>query len=114
MSDDEDYPDLGFGQEEDNPLHPSEKLFLRGLPQKSDHIDQTSPTECYFVASPTIVHFGGFEVGAAQTQTVSVINSSSTSRRFQILLPTSDNFKVSKIITHSKFQLLSLNYAPED
>lgn len=47
-----------------------------------------------FEARPTVMHFGGFEVGAIHTQYLKILNISRSSKRLYILNPTTREFKV--------------------
>ena len=81
-----DYPDLGFGTVEAD-RHPQL------------HLMDTAPLENFgkdpiMSMSPTIVHFGGFKLGANMRHTVSLVNCSPTSIRMLILPPESAFFKV--------------------
>jgi hypothetical protein len=81
-----DYPDLGFGSQE-----------LEKKPQF--HLPDTAALENFgkkpvFSMSPSVVHFGGFKLGADLRHNVSIVNVSPNSRRMLILLPESKYFKV--------------------
>jgi hypothetical protein len=93
MDDDGIFPDLGFGERplaEDYDRAMAKKKFFVPHGDESVGIGRS----LFFVAQPTVVHFGGFTAHQTETQTVSVINSSSHSQRLSILPPTTNEFKV--------------------
>jgi hypothetical protein len=93
MDDEGQFPDLGFGEttfHEDYDRAMERKKFFVPHGDESVGIGRS----LFFVAQPTVVHFGGFTAHQTQAQTVSVINSSSHSQRLSILPPTTNEFKV--------------------
>ena len=81
-----DYPDLGFGP-------PTADM----KPQL--HLADTSSLDNFgkapvFSMSPSVVHFGGFKIGADLQHPVSVVNCSPNSIRMLIMPPESTFFKV--------------------
>lgn len=81
-----DYPDLGFGVPEAD-----KKPEL--------HLVDTSSLDNFgkapvFSMSPSVVHFGGFKLGADLRHFVSIVNCSPNSLRMLIMPPESDFYKV--------------------
>eukprot|EP01052_Picozoa_sp_SAG31_P009724 SAG31_NODE_517_length_14689_cov_5.110487_15_plen_143_part_00 len=48
----------------------------------------------FFATEPSVLHFGGFQLGQKHAQTVRIKNVSGTSRRLHILQPTTPYFQI--------------------
>ena len=48
----------------------------------------------FFATEPSVVHFGGFQLGQKHSQTLRIKNVSGTSRRLHILQPTTPYFQI--------------------
>jgi len=57
-------------------------------------------------ASPTVLHFAGFEVGRVRRLTLDIINSSADVQRMHILPPQTKYFRIHYTKDVSKFMLL--------
>ena len=55
-------------------------------------------------ARPSVVHFGGFTVGSVHEQRIRLCNTSSSSTRTQIVLPTTPYFKVNTVVALGQLQ----------
>jgi hypothetical protein len=92
-----EFPDLGFDEK------PSPEGYDKAMEKKKFFVPHGDKTvgigrSMFFVAQPTVIHFGGFTTHQTHTQTVSVINCSSHSQRLSILPPTTNEFKVSDLL----------------
>ena len=101
MSDNvDDYPDLGYDREDngnddygvDERDTLASSVFVKKMNASSNIVQNSQVT--IFESSPSVVHFGGFIADKDHVQTISLINCSTNSQRFQVLIPTTEFFKV--------------------
>jgi hypothetical protein len=71
-----------------------------------------------FEARPTVMHFGGFEVGAIHTQYVKILNTSGSAKRLHILNPTTREFKVRVekrgVLAPGMAEMLAIDFEPTE
>ena len=67
----------------------------RGLDSSRDESPSSSnASSSSFAVRPPVMHFGGFELGKAHTQTFVVTNTGVKSKRLVVIEPTTEHFKV--------------------
>jgi hypothetical protein len=100
MSDDDEYPDLGYGNNDVSDNFKSGSDFIsKKLIKSSIRLSNEDQNEAIrsgiihsFEAFPPIAHFSQWSAGQSCTQLISVTNCSKRSLRFQIYPPSSTEF----------------------
>ena len=90
------------------------KTLVNPVPKPNESIGKSA----FFTATPAIVHFGGFVVGKTTTQTISVVNTSSTAQRLYVYTPSEDCFKAEYLKSGSLApgmgQKITIKFTPKE
>eukprot|EP01051_Picozoa_sp_SAG22_P028145 SAG22_NODE_9787_length_569_cov_1.631915_1_plen_105_part_10 len=83
----ESAPIDSFQLTQEEPVHVPDPLTDNRIYVKQDR-------NAFFACEPSVVHFGGFQLGQKHSQTLRIKNVSGTSRRLHILQPTTPYFQI--------------------